>query len=105
MWHLPFGGIESHGGGEENKPQKSVVAETSDFPTLGKASAYLGVSKGSLRRWHSAGNLTVQFHPVYRHRLYLKDDPDDVVGERCVAERPVARSNAKKKKRKRARKF
>lgn len=79
------------------------MAKISEFMTVGEASAYLCVSKDSLRRWDRAGKLTARRHPANGYRLYLKAELDKFLGKFGVADKPTGRSSTKKKKRTRKR--
>jgi len=79
------------------------MAKINDFMTVGEASAYLCVSKDSLRRWDRAGKLTARRHPINGYRLYLKAELDKFLGKFGVADKPAGRSSRSKRKTKRPR--
>ena len=79
------------------------MAKINDFMTVGQASAYLGDSKDSLRRWDRAGKLKARRHPVSRYRLYLKRDLDTFLQEFAVGAMRMGRRNRTAKKAGRAR--
>jgi len=45
----------------------------SEYLTVGKAAALLGISKSTLRNWDLTGKLRIARHPVNKHRLYCRD--------------------------------
>jgi len=65
------------------------MAKISEFLTIGEASAYLGVSKVSLRRWDRAGMLKARRHPISGYRLYLRSELDGFLSQLCEAEQPA----------------
>jgi len=80
-----------------------VMAKISEFMTVGEASAYLGVSASSLRRWDRAGALKASRHPISGYRLYLKSHLDEFLSQVGAAEKPPTRSSGAKKTVKRTR--
>ncbi len=52
------------------------MVKINEFMTVGEASAYLCVSKDSLRRWDRAGKLTARRHPINGYRWRQKSDLD-----------------------------
>jgi excisionase family DNA binding protein len=81
------------------------MAKINDFMTVGQASAYLGVSKDSLRRWDRAGKLKARRHPVSRYRLYLKSDLDTFLHRFTADEVQTGRPNRTEKMVKRVRTY
>ena len=65
------------------------MAKISEFLTIGEASAYLGVSKVSLRRWDRAGMLKARRHPISGYRLYLRSELDGFLSQLGEAEQPA----------------
>ncbi len=64
------------------------MVKISDFMTVGEASAYLCVSKDSLRRWDRAGKLTARRHPANGYRLYLKAELDKFLSQFGLGDAP-----------------
>ena len=79
------------------------MAKINEFLTVGEASAYLGVSKTSLRRWDRAGALKARRHPVSGYRLYLRSDLDAFLGQFGTAGKPTHEPSCGRKKARRTR--
>jgi DNA (cytosine-5)-methyltransferase 1 len=51
-----------------------MIYKISDYLTIAQASAFLGISKNTLRNWEKNKKLIPLRHPVNRYRLYKLGD-------------------------------
>ena len=80
-----------------------VGRELGDYMIVGKAAAYLSVSKTSLRRWDRAGKLKACRHPINGYRLHQKSDLDELLREFGFEDAPPRRTDGTKKQSERKR--
>jgi excisionase family DNA binding protein len=56
--------------------ERFTMAKVNEYLKVGEAAEYLGVSKDTVRRWDTAGQLKARRHPISDFRLYMRSDLD-----------------------------
>lgn len=50
-----------------------------EYLTVSQAAEYVGVCKGTIKKWDRCGKLHAGRNPINKYRVYLKEDLDKVM--------------------------
>lgn len=59
----------------------SIELNFSDFMTVNGASKYLGVCKGTVRKWEGENKIKAIYHPINGYRLFKIEDLRELLWE------------------------